>query len=299
VERDDDVRASCFAALAVLRAEFGPEIPYRNGLDRGFAFRGGRVPFLNYQKGIHRASVQRGPAALSVQTSANSPYGDAPSELGFRYAYRAGSVDQPDNRALRAAQVLGVPTVYFIATRPGWYDAVFPAFVTEDDPSAREVLLSVGEMAGPLEEPEAILVGDPIGRRYTFREVRVRVHQARFRARVIPAYRNRCAICRLREVRLLDAAHIVGDAESEGEPTISNGLSLCSIHHRAFDGDLVGVAPDHTVRIASRLLEDDDGPMLDVLKGFQGVSIEVPRRSAWRPDPHALALRFERFEAAA
>jgi putative restriction endonuclease len=299
MERDEDLRASCFAALGVLNAEFGPEIPYRNGLDRGFAFRGARVPFLNYQKGIHRAGVQRGPAALSVQTSANSPYGDAPSELGFRYAYREGSIDQPDNRALRAARLLGAPIVYFIATRPGWYDAVFPAFVTEDDPSAREVLISVGEMVGPMEEPEPILVCDPIGRKYTFREVRVRVHQARFRARVIPAYRNRCAICRLREIRLLDAAHIVGDAESAGEPTISNGLSLCSIHHRAFDRDLVGVAPDHTVRIAGRLLKDEDGPMLDVLKGFEGKRIEVPRRSEWRPDPQALALRFERFEAAA
>lgn len=299
MERDDDVRASCFAALAVLRAEFGPEIPYRNGLDRGFAFRGTRVPFLNYQKGIHRAGVQRGPAALAVQTSANSPYGDAPSELGFRYAYREGAIDQPDNRALRAAHALGVPIVYFIATRPGWYDAVLPAFVTEDDPSGREVLLSVGELTGPMEEPKPVLVGDPISRRYAFREVRVRIHQARFRARVIPAYRNRCAICRLREVRLLDAAHIVGDAESAGEPMISNGLSLCSIHHRAFDRDLVGVSPDHTVRVARRLLQDEDGPMLDVLKAFEGARLEVPRRTEWRPDPKALAVRFERFEAAA
>jgi hypothetical protein len=186
VERDDDLRASCFAALDVLRAQFGTELPYSGGLDRGFAFRGQRVPFLNYQKGIYRAGVQRGPAALSIQTSANSPYGDAPSELGFRYAYRAGPIDQPDNRALRAAHELLTPIVYFIATRPGRYDAVFPAFVVADDPAAREVLVSVGEMAGPIDEPEPVLVADPIGRRYTFREVRVRVHQARFRARVIP-----------------------------------------------------------------------------------------------------------------
>jgi hypothetical protein len=45
--RDDDVRSSCFASLAVLSAEFGEDIPYRGGLDRGFAFRGSRVPFLN------------------------------------------------------------------------------------------------------------------------------------------------------------------------------------------------------------------------------------------------------------
>jgi putative restriction endonuclease len=92
---------------------------------------------------------------------------------------------------------------------------------------------------------------------------------------------------------------IAGDAESEGEPTVSNGLSLCSIHHHAFDRDLVGVSPDLEVRVAPRLLEEIDGPMLDVLKGFEGATIDVPRRSEWRPDRNALAIRFDRFTAAA
>lgn len=299
MERDDDVRAACLAALQVLLAQFGSELPYVGGLDRGFAFRGRRVPFLNYQKGIYRAAVQRGPAALSVQTSANSPYDDAPTEDAFRYAYRAGDVDQPDNRALRAAHRLGVPIVYFIATRPGRYDAVAPAFVADDDPIAREVLIRPGELAGPVDEPVPMLVEDPIARRYAFREVRIRVHQSRFRARVIPAYRERCAICSLREVRLLDAAHIVGDAESAGEPAVSNGLSLCSIHHRAFDNDLVGVSPEREVRVSRRLLEDDDGPMLDLLKEFHGRRIVVPARRTWQPDRERLAERFERFLARA
>lgn len=299
MERDEDVRASCFAALQLLRAQHGIEMPYIGGLDRGFPFRGARVPFLNYQKGIHRAAVQRGPAALSVQTSVNSPYDDAPSPHGLRYAYRSGPVDQADNRALRAAHALRAPIVYFIATRPGWYDAVFPSFVTEDDPHGREVLISVGEMTGPLDEPEPVLVEDPVGRRYTLREVRVRVHQARFRARVIPAYRERCAICRLKEISLLEAAHIVGDAESEGEPVVSNGLSLCSIHHRAFDRNLLGVSPDLRVKLAPRLLADEDGPMLEVLKASEGVAIDVPHQRAWQPDRERLAARFERFQAAA
>jgi putative restriction endonuclease len=100
---------------------FGEDIPYRGGLDEGFAFRGQRVPFLSPQKGIFRAAVQRGPAALSVNTSSKSPYGDEEVDEGFRYAYRAGAVDQPDNRALRAAFSLQVPLVYFVATRPGRY----------------------------------------------------------------------------------------------------------------------------------------------------------------------------------
>jgi putative restriction endonuclease len=120
-------------------------------------------------------------------------------------------------------------------------------------------------------------------------------HQARFRGRVIPAYTSQCAICRLKEIRLLDAAHIVSDAEILGEPSITNGLSLCAIHHRAFDQNLVGVTPQYSVAVSSRLLEDEDGPMLDLLKGFHGTTIHVPLRRSWLPDPERLAARYERF----
>ena len=295
--RDDDVRSSCFAALDVLCAKHGPEVPYAGGLDQGFAFRGRRVPFLNYQKGIYRAAAQTGPAALSVNTSYKSPYDDEETPEGFLYAYRAGSLDQPDNRALRAAHALQVPLVYFVGTRPGWYRPEWPIFVTGDDPVGRRVTLTPGRMIGPYDEREPLLPDDEVERRYAVRETRVRLHQARFRARVLPAYTNQCTICRLKETRLLDAAHIVGDADPGGEPKVANGLSLCSIHHRALDEDLIGVTPDYVVQVHPRLRDEEDGPMLAVLQGAHGASIVVPRRPAWRPDRELLAQRFERFMA--
>ncbi len=297
--RDDDIRSSCFASLDVLCAKHGPELPYAGGLSAGFAFRGRKVPFLNYQKGIYRAAAQSGPAALSVNTSYRPPYEDRATPDGFAYAYRAGSVDQPDNRALQAAYALQVPLVYFVGTRPGWYRPEWPVFVTSDDPFARAVTLTPGRMTGAYDEREPILSEDPIERRYDVRQVRVRLHQARFRGRVLPAYANQCTICRLREPRLLDAAHIVADSEATGEPSVRNGLSLCSIHHRAFDEGLVGISPDYEVRVAPRLLDDEDGPMLELLKRAHGATIQVPRRTALRPDRELLAARFERFGAAA
>lgn len=293
--RDDDVRSSCFASLDVLCAKFGVDVPFKGGLDQGFPFRGRRVPFLSHMKGIYRAAAQRGPAALSINTSYKSPYGDQETPDGVLYAYRAGSVDQADNRALRAAKDLQVPIVYFVGTRPGWYKPFYPCFVVEDDPVARRVLVTKGEMRGPFEEREPVLSEDPIERRYAVREMRVRVHQARFRGRVVPAYLEKCAICRLKEIQLLDAAHIVGDLEAQGEAVISNGLCLCAIHHRAFDQDLVGISPDYQVRVSRRLLEDEDGPMLDLLKGFHRQTLHVPSKPTWRPDPERLAVRFERF----
>lgn len=296
---DDDLRASCFASLDVLCAKHGPEVPYRGGLDEGFPFRGGRVAFLTPYKGIFRARVQRGPAALSVNTSHDSPYDDRETPDGFVYAYRAGDADQPDNRALRAAEQRRAPLVYFVGTAPGLYRPIYPCFVTGDDFLRREVLLTPGTMAGSFDEREPVLADDPIERRYTVRETRVRLHQARFRGRVLPAYANQCAICRLKERRLLDAAHIVGDADSIGEAVVSNGLSLCTIHHRAYDEDLVGISPDYDVHVSPRLLDDEDGPMLALLQGAHASRIVLPSRLASRPDPELLARRFDRFRAAA
>jgi len=212
---------------------------------------------------------------------------------------RSGSVDQADNVALRLAYELQVPIVYFVGTRPGWYKPLFPCYVIEDRRDERCVLVSKGLMTGPLDDQEPTPVDDPLERRYVVRETRHRVHQARFRGRVVPAYSNQCAMCRLKALKLLDAAHILGDREESGDPVVANGLSLCSIHHRAFDQDLVGVSPDYLVRVSPRLLEDEDGPMLELLKGFHGQAIHIPRSRALRPDHERLAERYERFLARA
>jgi putative restriction endonuclease len=295
---DEMLRAACFASLDVLCAQFGDDVPYRGGLDRGFPHGGRRIPFLSPQKGIFRAAAQTGPAALSINTSSKSPYGDAEVEDGYLYAYRSGAVDQPDNRALRYAYTEQIPIVYFVATRPGWYRPLYPSYILDDDPTQQRVLVSPGRMIGPLDEPEPTPLENQIERRYAVRESRVRLHQAVFRGRVLRAYSSTCTICRLKEVRLLDAAHIAGDLEANGEPIVPNGLSLCSIHHRAFDQQLVGVSPDYEVRVSTRLLEEEDGPMLELLKGFHAKPILLPSRKAWRPDRERLAERYERFATA-
>jgi putative restriction endonuclease len=188
---------------------------------------------------------------------------------------------------------LQVPFVYFVASRPGWYQALYPCYLTHDAPAERMVTLSVGHMLGS----EPFLPGEQVERVYAVRTAKQRLHQGRFRGLVLPAYREQCAICRLKEPRLLDAAHIIRDADPEGTAAVRNGLSLCTIHHRAFDQNLVGVSPDYRVEVAGRLLDDEDGPMLDVLKGFHNAQIFLPREPR-RPDRDRLAVRFEEFRTA-
>ena len=72
-------------------------------------------------------------------------------------------------------------------------------------------------------------------------EHRYALRETAFRDAVLSAYKGRCAICHLPEPRLLDAAHIIMDADEQfGQPVISN-------HHAAFDAHLIG--------IGSRLLQ--------------------------------------------
>ena len=110
-----------------------------------------RVPFSSFQKGIHRARQMRGPAALSLFTTPPregrpAPYADEVDEESglILYHYRAGRIDQPDNRALRAAHELRTPLIYFKGIAPSRYFPIAPVFVAENDPSERAVLLEVG-----------------------------------------------------------------------------------------------------------------------------------------------------------
>jgi putative restriction endonuclease len=265
----------------------------------GFLFEGEPISFGSFQRGIHRSRLQHGPAALTLMTSFRDPYSDEFDPAGaFTYAYRAGPLDQPDNRALRAAHAMSVPLVYFRALAPGQYFTHAPMFVTADDPAARAVILEPGL---PVQDTTPVgLVSGPDVRAYATRDVRLRLHQRRFRLDVLRAYAHRCAICTLRERELVQAAHIVPDTDPQGIAAVVNGLALCAIHHLAYDRNVMGIDPDGVVHVAGRVLREEDGPMLRTgLQGFHGSPIQRPSKPADRPDPARLAQRFELFEKSA
>ena len=156
-------------------------------------------------KGIHRAAAQRGPAALSITTSPSGPYEDTATDSGVLYAYRAGGVDQADNRALRAAVDLRVPLVYFVGTRPGFYTPIFPSFLTFDDRENRCVHVAYGRMIGPLDEREAVPIADGIERRYVVREMNVEFINGVSAARCFRHTADRCAVSHGSVRRAMDA----------------------------------------------------------------------------------------------
>jgi putative restriction endonuclease len=194
----------------------------------------------------------------------------------------------------------GTPLIYLYGIVPGEYMPIWPVFVVADDPSALTFSVAVDLqetlVVSPAEQAGAVAEGR---RAYVTRLTQQRLHQQGFRKRVLRAYRERCAVCRLRHTELLDAAHILPDGHPKGAPVVPNGLALCGLHHGAFDRSLLGIRPDLTVEIRADILRESDGPMLvHGLQGFQGVRIVVPARAELEPNREFLAERYETFRKA-
>lgn len=268
-----------------------------------FAFDGERLPLVDPQQGIRKPRQLT--AALSILTTytrpgQSAPYNDVPGEDGLmRYKWRGEDPNHSDNRALREACARSLPLIWFVGAAPGIYHAIYPVLLIAEEPAKHQFVVSLEEES----------LGDPttfhsppksaIERAYADRLTRQRLHQPVFRARVLEAYRTSCSICRLRHAELLDAAHITADAHG-GIPHVANGLSLCKIHHAAYDTNILGIRPDLVVEIRTDILHEQDGPMLrHGLQEMAGVRLAVPAARADRPHPEALESRYAQFLAAA
>ena len=231
-------------------------------------------------------------ATLSVLSSPDGPYADREVAGGlFHYAYQDGPTNGV-NAKLRKAYELQKPIILLRKVRDGVFVPFAPVYVVADLVGKREFLLAIDESLPFRPEDRS-----PLERRYVEQVVKQRLHQAEFRGRVIAAYATRCAICRLRHGVLLDAAHIIADREEKGLPEVTNGLSLCKIHHAAFDGYLIGISPDCEVRVDRRLLEEEDGPMLQYgLQGMHRVHLTLPDRPKDRPNRGHLEQRYAEFQ---
>lgn len=234
-------------------------------------------------------------ATLSIVSSPDGPYDDGEIEGGlFRYDYRAGSIEG-DNTKLRRAGELGLPLILLRKAAAGIYVPVFPVFVVHDDVDRRQFIVAVDESLRLLPDPTKM---SEVERRYAERVTRQRLHQSMFRGMVVRAYEVRCAVCRLAHGELLDAAHITADSAESGLAVVSNGLSLCKIHHAAYDRNFLGISPDYRVEINRSLLDEVDGPMLKHgLQEMHGGTLTLPVRRADRPDPGRLSARYDLFRA--
>jgi putative restriction endonuclease len=273
----------------------------RSLLAVGFVFEGEQIRLVGPQ-GIFKPRCLELP--LSITTVAGSPYSDSFRPDGLlSYRYRGTDPQHRDNIGLRQCMRERRPLVYLHGIEKGTYVPAWPVFIVGDEELALTFTAAVDDTLALRNldalPAESSVQSDPAIRRgYITRLARQRIHQQAFRERVLTAYRQQCALCRLKHGVLLDAAHIVPDSDPEGEPVTSNGVSLCKLHHAAFDRHFLAIRPDYRVEIRRDLLDETDGPMLKHgLQGLHHQEIVLPSRDDQKPNRVALEQRYERFKA--
>jgi putative restriction endonuclease len=110
-----------------------------------------------------------------------------------------------------------------------------------------------------------------------------------FRIKVLMAYEKTCAMCGFdaaldADAPGLEAAHVRW-FNIEGPDDVSNGLCLCSLHHKLLDKGAIGLTLDHTVAVSARFLAKSEAgkhfvlslvgkPITEPQAGFDSVADE-------------------------
>jgi putative restriction endonuclease len=295
---DLQVRLAAFNWLSELVNSYGDVLP-RKLLEQGFEFQSQRIPLVAPQ-GIFKPQILDLP--LSITTAPKGPYDDYFGKDNFLiYRYRGTDPNHRDNVGLRKVFELRRPLVYLHGIEPGKYLATWPVYIISDDPGSLIFKVAVDDALPALEYTQASVarqvaeVSD-VRHAYLTATVKIRLHQRAFREKVLDAYKSQCSFCRLKHRELLDAAHIIPDNMPESTSKIENGLSLCKLHHSAYDAFIIGVTPDYILQVREDILEEEDGPVLQHgLKGLHKTKLILPNSKHHYPSKDALAWRYSRF----
>jgi putative restriction endonuclease len=295
---DLQVRVAAFEWLSEQVNSLGDVLP-RKLLEKGFEFQGQRIPLIAPQ-GIFKPQILDLP--ISITTAPKGPYDDNFGKDNFLiYRYRGTDPNHRDNAGLRKVFELKRPLIYFHGIEPGKYLATWPVYIIADDQNDLTFKVALDDVIPAFDRPAADIarqIAEVSDARHAYLTalVKVRLYQRAFRERVLDAYRSQCAFCRLRHRELLDAAHIIPDNLPESKMTIDNGISLCKLHHAAYDSFILGVTPDFVIQVRKDILAEHDGPVLQHgLKALHETKLILPNSEKEWPNREALEWRYSRF----
>ena len=140
-----------------------------------------------------------------------------------------------------------------------------------------------------VEQDFSIKLAEPI-------ETEKRIRQPGFRRAVMRIYDYTCAVCELQILTLdgksvTEAAHIVPFNETSNDD-VRNGISLCKLHHWAFDEYLISIGESYNIVVSSQMTER--GPSGWKLSTLSGKTIFLPEREELYPAQEALAWHREK-----
>ena len=107
-----------------------------------------------------------------------------------------------------------------------------------------------------------------------------------FRRRILEAYDYRCAICNF-SVRMentpiaLEAAHIKW-FQAGGPDIESNGLALCSLHHKLLDRGAIAISTENKIVVSEKA--NGYGGFQEWVLNFAGKSLLKPRNKLYMPN---------------
>jgi putative restriction endonuclease len=110
-------------------------------------------------------------------------------------------------------------------------------------------------------------------------QVKTRTVQQFFRTAVISSYHFKCAVCELGLQEMLTASHIIPWSRNEQCRTDpANGISLCTLHDRAFDRGFLAINDDYSIFL-SKKITSASGHIIELMfKRFEKQTLKLPFR---------------------
>lgn len=123
-----------------------------------------------------------------------------------------------------------------------------------------------------------------LGLEFSFKQVQKR--DPRFRKEVLRAYNYQCAVCgfdlRMDDISVgLEAAHIKWK-QFHGPCEVNNGLTLCAVHHKAFDKGAFTITQDYTIKLSESL--NGGHQVQRLFFDFENELIALPKKDCWLPN---------------
>lgn len=106
---------------------------------------------------------------------------------------------------------------------------------------------------------------------------RIKIRSAAFKTEIKRVYEDTCVVCRKRRYTKakfpeVQAAHIY-PVEREGSDDLRNGISLCRLHHWAFDGGLFVITDNFKIKVRDEIKNDSN---YEEIYSFNNKTIKLP-----------------------
>ncbi len=194
--------------------------------------------------------------------------------------------------------------LFTLLTNVGERNQIRKRLINKHFPAFKQVIETLFQEEEQIGEYRQLLIGAVAEGPFTYQTIpepvqaTQPVRRAAFRQEIMQIYDYTCAVCRLRIVTMhgesaTDAAHIIPFSISQNDD-IRNGISLCKLHHWAFDKGLISLNRNYKVMVSALLSERR--PTEWVLTEQRDKSILLPEHDLLYPAQDALKWhRDERF----